>query len=217
MRSGSAGGASGRRRAPVGLVFCEDENDAYALRNLAGAIRADLPRIDYCRRPLILIRDRKRAEERKRNASLVQAAVRARQVVAEVKFVIAHQDCDDFEPAHIELAKSIEDELVGAGLANVVSVAPAWETEAWWYLWPDAVAAVNKRWRRLNRTGNHGLIKDAKESLRRDLRAEGARDYEESDSRAISSNVRSMGLVDLKVGASQSFEDYATKIKALAI
>jgi len=204
--------AASRRKPPIGLVFCEDENDAESLRQLTSAIWPESPRIDYCRRPLILLRDQKSAEARKKNVAGISAVLKAKNVVAEVVFVIAHQDCDAVEPAHEQLAQRIKDDLSAGGVPNVVAVAPAWETEAWWYLWPNAVAAVNSKWRRLTRVGNHGMMKDAKEQLRRDLRTADARDYEESDSRRIASNVRALQLVDVRVGVCNSFLSFRTEL-----
>ena len=199
-------------RTPVGLIFAENENDAEALKNLAYAIRPDLPRMSSRRKPLVLIKDRKAAEDRKRNAAQIAAVIFAAEVECDVKFVVAHQDCDAIEPAHLQLTELIDKELVAAGLRNVLSVAPAWETEAWWFLWPDAVARVNSKWNRLKRSSNHGTITNAKEALRRDLRSAGARDYEESDARQISANVRSMGIISKRLGHCCSFLQYEQKI-----
>jgi hypothetical protein len=201
----------------VGLVFCEDENDAEALRNIAKAIRPGLPSITYCRKPLVLIRNRKDAEARKKNAAQVAAVVKARQQLCDVKFVVAHQDCDELEPAHKALVAEIEKELKAQGLTEVIPVAPAWEIEAWWYLWPGAVASVNSKWRPLTRKGNHGMLTNVKEQLRRDLRAPETRDYEESDSRSISRSVLTMGVIGSKQGSSSSFEDFRTRVLALKL
>lgn len=211
------GRATVRKKRNIGLVFCEDENDAVALGHISHSVRPELPRLQYCRKPLILMRDQKQAEARKKNASDVLSVVRAWEQVENVQFVIAHQDCDQVEPAHEGLAARIRAELNGQGLKNVVAVAPAWETEAWWFLWPDAVAAVNSKWRRLSRTGNHGKIKDAKEALQRDLRTPKARDYEESDSRKIAENVLKLGLIDKKTGSSESFEQFRKDLAALVL
>lgn len=195
-------------RRTVGLIFCEDENDAVALTHISQAIRKDLPRLQYCRKPLILMRDQKQAEARKKNAVDVLAVVRAWEQEATVKLIIAHQDCDEVEPAHEALAAKVKSELQALGMKNVVPVAPAWEIEAWWFLWPEAVAAVNSKWKKLSRKGNHGKIKDAKETLRRDLRSPKARDYEESDSRSIAERVRELDLVDKRTGTCNSFAEF---------
>ena len=210
-------GDNRQKKQSIGLIFCEDENDAESLKNIARAIRPSLPAVTYCRRPMILIKNRKEAEARKKNGTDVLAVVRARAEISDVKFVIAHQDCDDIEPAHSSLALQIESELGLQGVANVVAAAPAWEIEAWWFLWPDAVASVNSKWRKLNRTGNHGMIKDAKENLRRDLRTPGTRDYEESDSRKISRTILERGLVSAIKGTCGSYTEFRTKIVNLQL
>ena len=207
------GSAAHKNRLPCGLAFCEDKNDADSLIELIAAIWPGAPRITYSRKPLVLIRDAAAAEARKKNGADIAAVVRAKQVLADVKLVVAHQDCDAVEPAHELLGAAIRTNLEAAGVPNVIAVAPAWEIEAWWFLWPDAVAAVNSRWRRLSRKGNHGMIRDVKSRLRRDLRTTGARDYEESDSAKIASHVRTKGLIETKIGTSGSFEAFATRVR----
>jgi hypothetical protein len=76
---------------------------------------------------------------------------------------------------------------------------------------------VNSKWNALKRKGNHGMIKDAKETLRKDLHVKGVRQYEESDSRKISQNVLSQGLVNTKQGTSSSFEAFRTEILNVTI
>ena len=214
--AGKAVRPDGRARRVIGLLFCEDQNDAESLKNLVVAIWPAAPRIEYCRKPLILVRDLNRAQERKKNASKVMAIVKAKRELAEVRFVIAHQDCDAVEPAHTALASKIRDELTEEGVPNVVPAAPAWEIEAWWYQWPRAVAAVNSKWRPLNRTGNHGMLTNAKEMLRRDLRANGARDYEESDSPRIAQKVKELGILNLRTGTCGSFIAFRDVIARVA-
>lgn len=210
------GAARGRRVRPkIGLVFCEDENDAESLKNLTSALWPDSPRIDYCRKPIILLRDLRAAEDRKRNIQNVVSVVKAKQVLNSVSFVIAHADCDACEPAHVTLAKNIKTELENAGVPSVIPATPAWEMETWWYLWPAAVSAVNNKWNKLKRSGNHGMIKDAKEQFRRDLRTPESRNYEESDSRRISLKVKELGIIGKKVGVSESYAAFAAEIGAL--
>lgn len=203
-------------KSRIGVIFSEDANDAVSLKNLGAAIWPGIPRVDHCRRPLILMRDRRLAEDRRRNASDVRDVLSAKQVDANVEFVVAHQDCDAVEPAHETLARTIREELAAQGLVSVIAVAPAWEIEAWWYLWPAAVAAVNSKWTKLKRTGNHGMITNAKEALRRDLRAVGAVDYEESDSRRISLKIKELNLIDNQTGTSNSFASFRRELEAIA-
>jgi hypothetical protein len=204
-------------RLPCGLAFCEDKNDSDSLVELVLAIWPEAPKITYSRKPLVLIRDAAVAEARKKNAANIAAVVKARDVLADVRLVVAHQDCDAVEPAHKSLADAIRTELEAAGVPNVIAVAPAWEIEAWWYLWPEAVAAVNSRWRKLTRKGNHGMIQNVKEQLRRDLHTQGVRHYEESDSAKIAAQVRNRGLIGKKLGTSDSFEAFAVRVREVMV
>jgi len=202
-----------QKKPSVGLVFAENKNDADSLAVLAKAIRPGVPPIAHRRRPLVLIKDRKAAEVKK-NAKVIAGIVKAESVRANVKFVIAHQDCDAVEP-HEPVADKIKAAITSEGIENVIPAAPAWEIEAWWYLWPDAVAGVNSKWRRLTRRANHGLIINAKESLRRDLRNQGAADYVESDSIKIANKVFELGIVRRKTGSAPSFDSFQAEIERI--
>lgn len=203
------------RRAPIGVIFSEDSNDAESIKKLIKALWPSAPRIEYSRRPLILIKGQRDAEKRKKNAANVAAAIRAMKVRENIIFVIAHQDCDAVEPAHDSLRRSILEELGSVDVPHVIAVTPAWEMEAWWFLWPDAVAATNSKWKRLRRTGNHGMIRDAKEQLRRDLRHKSTRDYEESDSPRIAEQVAKLGLVARRTGFCASLDLFFDDISKL--
>ena len=201
---------SKKSRADRALVFAENQNDGDALEHLAAAIWEQAPPIHYRRKPLVLIKGRNKAEARK-NAEMIAQVVRAESVLYNVTFVIAHQDCDSVEP-HEPVAAQIKAEITEAGVQNVIAVAPAWELEAWWYLWPTAVASVNSKWKRLSRKGNHGMLSNAKETLTRDLRAPGTSDYRESDSIKIAKYVREKKLVAQRTGIAPSFDSFETAV-----
>jgi hypothetical protein len=208
---------AGQGLPKVSLIFAENKNDADSIAHLSKAIWAQIPTPRYRRHPLVLIRDKQQAEDRKKNAADILGVVKAEQVLNDVCFVFAHKDCDAVEPAHVAQAKAMKVALAAQGLANVVPVAPAWETETWWFMWPDAVAAVNAKWTRLKRKGNHGMITDAKETLRRDLRnANTRRDYQESDSPTIAANVLSLGIIDQRIGSSESFTQFRRELREVA-
>jgi len=204
-----------KKLPPLGLIFGEDENDAEALKNLVSALWPEAPRFEYRRKPLILMRDQKEAEDRKKNALAVLAVVKAGSVKNEIRAVIAHADCDALEPAHVDLSKKIKAELTAQGVPSAIAATPAWEMEAWWYLWPEAVRRTNSNWRALTRKGNHGYIENVKEQLKRDLRSKTARDYEESDARKISLNVKELGIINARQGSSSSFELFAANVAEL--
>lgn len=217
MRSSDSKKVQSKRELTIGLVFAEDANDAKALIELTNALWPDAPPIHHARSPLVLVRNRADAEARK-NAAKISDAVKAFEIRKNAKaaIVIAHEDCDAVEPAHTPLAAKIKANLVAEGLSGVVPVAPAWEMEAWWFMWPDAVSAVNSKWKKLRSTkGNHGMITNAKESLRKALRTKEANDYEESDAPKIALKVRELNLVRNRQGTASSFNDFEREIDAL--
>jgi hypothetical protein len=100
-------------------------------------------------------------------------------------------------------------------------VVPAWEIEAWWFLWPEAVAAVNASWDSLDgyRGRRTGLIANAKEELQRALtrsfdaaKKQRVRTYSESDAPSIARQVRERGLADAPAGRSDSWERFRTSV-----
>lgn len=204
-------------RKPVILVFGEDDNDREALKHLLHALRSDAPRIEKRAHPPVLVKGREAARARK-NVANIAAQVARDSRRFDVRLVVAHEDADAVEPAHEDLAAAIEARLSAAGVSAVVAAVPAFEMEAWWFLWPDCVLAVNSRWRRPARTGrNVGRIPNAKEELRRTLRSKHqgkpTRDYEESDAPKIARVVRERDVVDRRDAVSRSFERFATKVR----
>jgi hypothetical protein len=84
-------------------------------------------------------------------------------------------------------------------------------------MWPDAVQKVNINWRRLNRDGtNVGMISNAKETLRRELRpksrSDKTDDYTESDSPTIAQHILDDNLIDCPAATSHSFERFKTQV-----
>jgi hypothetical protein len=216
-RGGRPAASEKSASAQVGLVFAEDKNDADSLIQLTRAIWPAAPTMKYRRKPMVLVRDIQAAQARKKNAEDIAGVVRAEEVDAEVRLIIAHRDCDDYEPAHEREARAVRKALEEAGLKNVVPATPAWEIEAWWFLWPDAVASVHAKWTKLKRRGNHGMIKDAKEALAGDLKNKATqRVYEESDSEAIARSVRSSNSIDNRVGTCGSFTEFRSRIRVVA-
>ncbi|MBF0373022.1 MAG: hypothetical protein HQL39_06345 [Alphaproteobacteria bacterium] len=197
------------------LVFGEDDNDREAVCHLA---RALCPGVCLAKRrsPLVLTKGRAEAEARKQ-ASRIAAVVRAERIRSEIPLVLAHEDCDAVEPAHEALADRIEGNLSREGIP-CVAVTPAFEIEAWWFLWPRAVTAVKSHWRDPGQQGREvGLIVDAKEALRHALRKPGGdrrHDYKESDSPKIAAKVGELELVDQPQARSASFARFATKMRA---
>jgi hypothetical protein len=211
---------------PTILVFGESDNDRAALVDLFRALRPDLASVSMrtMREPLILMKDESLPKTRHKTTDRIAAVVRAEKVSRTVLAVIAHEDCDAVEPAHIALSETIESELIAAGVPSLIAATPAWEIEAWWMLFPAALRATRPCWAATDYAGQHtGKIENAKERLRRDLRPTDRRgrgtcpDYAESDGIKIATNVRAMNLQDQPRGTSESFGFFARKIRSFAL
>jgi len=200
------------------VIFGEDDNDRKAVKELILALHPNARGIKILmrRKPLVLMKGRTR-ERTRSNAQDIANIIRAERVRHDVKFILAHQDCDDVEPAHLRLSKEITDSMEKFGV-KAVPVTPAFEMEAWWFLWPDAVIAFNSNWNRPSMSGKHvGMVRDAKEALMRAVtkgnkRAQ-SRPYRESDAPLIAEKVRELGIVNKKDASSDSFELFVKHLR----
>ena len=195
------------------LVYGEDGFDREALCNLIHAIignRSDV-QVMPVKRPIILRRDASSAKRLSMTAEIAgfEMAFRGR---ARKICVVAHRDCDACEPAHIQEQQDLEVQLKLHDVKYPIAATPAWEMEAWWYLFPAALEKTRKCWSKIAiGSKNVGMIVNAKEALRRDLRPKGkgaskCRDYTEGDAVLISRNVRDdPSLIDKITAQSESF------------
>lgn len=215
-----------RQERPVVLVFGESDNDRAALVELFRALRPDHASVgvETRREPLILMKDENRRSIRRKTSDRIAALVRAEAVTRPVAAVIAHEDCDDTEPAHVTLAATIEAELTSAGVPHPIAATPAWEIETWWMLFPDALQATRPCWATFDHAGRDvGRIRHAKEELRRQLRPTTAHarsrcpDYAESDGIKIAAAIRSRNLIDQERGNAASLAEFKAKVRALAL
>lgn len=203
-------------KKPVILVFGEDDNDRESIVELVKALCPAAPPVKKRKSPLVLVRGRQQAETQKNAmsaAKIVTAAMRTEHVC----LVIAHEDCDAVEPAHIDLSRDIESTWGKAVPCPVIAATPAFEIEAWWFLFPDAVAKVVTAWNPLPKTNrNVGKSINAKEALIRALRpstkGKPPRDYTESDSPEIARHIRELGLARKPQGESGSFVKFANSV-----
>lgn len=200
------------------VIFAEDPNDAQALESILRFLRPDIGTVRRPRRPLVLIKGRQ-APGVKDSAERIAESVRreAKAIGRQVDLVIAHEDCDAVEPAHVELANRIVVALKRSRVPTPVAAVPAWEMEAWWYLWPQAVAAVCPGWRRLTRTGSVGMLRNVKDQLRRDLRpTERTRvpNYDETFGPRIASKVREQAQPQLAGVHSASYIAFSMAVAA---
>jgi len=183
-------------------VFGESLHDRGAICRLAEGLRPDLAGIVEQRRtPLVLIKNAK-PEKARTNAQDIAKLVRQETGARNVIAVLAHEDCDAVEPSHVSTAVKIEAALGEAGCPGVpIGVTPAWEIEAWWLVFPEAVTPIVEGWREPSdwMGKDVGAVENAKEALTRALRPRDrqrkARDYHEADSLEIAHNVVRLKLL----------------------
>jgi hypothetical protein len=189
--------------------------DARALATLATAVKPEChtePRRDA---PLFAKgSDRRRVlSEAQRVAELWKQENARRPVDA----VLVHEDTDDVEPSHVALAEQIERALDRVGCPGVAVVC-AWEIEAWFFLWPDAIEATRTAWvvPAALRGRATGLIQDPKRALRTQCLRAGAKArlrYQEKDAPDIAEQI--VGQFASKSGSSGSFDRFVSKLANL--
>ncbi|MDR6892329.1 hypothetical protein [Falsarthrobacter nasiphocae] len=146
-------------------------------------------------------------------AGKIAALIRAENARRPVRATFLHEDCDEVEPAHERVAKTIEESSL-AKSHHIHAVTPAWEMESWVFLWPEAVTAYRPSWKLSNsyRSRSTGMIANAKETLTRDLDSNspgrGTPKYRESDLPGIMEKVRTEGLIDQRRAQSRSFDAF---------
>jgi hypothetical protein len=205
-----------RTRLKKILIFGEDQNDTTAIAHLLnGLLGQRTISVEPRRRPPVLIRDATTEQLASRVLPVVRL-VKAAEADAEVVALIVHEDCDAMEPAHDELARKIEAALAHTGVV-VIAATPAWETESWLMQWPQAFSEYRPAWRSIEKYNGRrvGLIRNAKEDLRRSLRPNNAgtiRDYRESDAPLLAEIVSIKGWADSPLARSDSYDAFREKI-----
>lgn len=207
-----------RTKSSVILAFGESENDTRSLKHLISALRPDLPAVETRKYPLILSRG---ASDNKRSSAMDKIAkiIAAQSVTHQVISVIAHRDCDAVEPAHEKNRAALLEDMRAHHLPQPIAATPAFEMEAWWFLWPSALAATRPCWNKIKPRGDVGQIVDAKNELCQSLKREGGGNrcpgYTESDSLKIAENVKNLNIVNKRSGRSQSFDDFAEQVNRI--
>ena len=201
------------QRGNLILLFGEDPNDTKTIKYLVQGILPNFRgAVKPLRNPPVYSRDA--ASHRIRtHVQRICSSIRAEQAVANVVGIIIHRDCDQIEPAHLAEAAAIERDFRNEGI-EVTAVTPAWEIEAWLFLWPEAVAAFRPTWPSLQRyAGRHvGLIRNAKEEFERAVRVRGSREYRESDAQEIALKALEMGIVLTPRARSDSFQMFKQRV-----
>lgn len=200
------------------LVFGEDHNDRAAISYLIKAIVPNGSKIGVkaIRSPIVLAKAA-RPEKRKKMAEEIAGFARGFEKVGKKVTVVAHRDCDDYEPAHINQTKLLEQDLKSAGVSSAVAATPAWEIESWWMLFPKAIETVRPSWARVDYGNrNVGKIQNAKETLTRDLRPSNnprCKDFHESDGAKVAEHVaKSPSHLASLTAKSESFEYFQTRL-----
>lgn len=226
------------QQRPIVLVFGESEHDRRAIKLLVEGLRPELAGlVEERRQPLVLIKNalpEKARSNAEKIASIARIEARARRVVA----VLAHEDCDALEPDHVRVAEKLEKELSDAGCPHPAAVTPAWETETWWLIFPEAVGKIVHGWRVPDDWlgKDVGRVEHAKEKLAkavqpRSSRKSPPRTYHERDSIAIAQNIVADKLLRSFEGGrrstphpsgsarhtrSASFEQFRVKVLAIS-
>jgi hypothetical protein len=207
-----------RKSGAIVLVFGENTNDTKAIATLIQALCPRLAgRVAVRKEPLLLAKGLP-VHEVVKKAEKAARALTAEKARGRVDCIFLHEDADDTEPAHEKLCDVKEAALRELGHA-VYAVTPAWEIEAWWLLWPDAVASLRASWRSPNTyVGRQvGLIVDAKKELRRLLRPASAgggfRNYEELDSPDIARIISQQKLARTPQGQSDSYDRFRRSVQ----
>jgi hypothetical protein len=206
------------------LVFGEDTNDTRSIAKLAKVLAPKIGSYEVSPRrdPVVHLRAADLPKTRRKTSETIARVVAAESIRRKVVAVIAHQDADAVEPAHVSIADVIEQELKSAGVPQPIAAVPAWELEAWLMLFPEAIRKTRGCWKRLDLKGrNTGTIGGAKEELRRLLRPTGqgrCPDYVESDSIKITENIEGLeGEKKAVLRRSSSFERFDTSLQNLKI
>lgn len=168
-------------------MFGEDRNDCDVIAELLRKLFSEKITVRVASRPPIFVSRDTDREKRLRNSNRVADAVRLYQLKSNVDFIIIHRDADCIDPHYIEIAKELEKDFGGVLSLPVIAAVPAWETEAWLLLFPEAIRRTRSCWRDVPLLHNTGRIENAKEYLRRRTRTPGKKcpDYRESDAPEI--------------------------------
>lgn len=192
-----------------------DLYDAQAIRHL---ILAHQPawEVKALKRPAVLAKGKEKvlAKAAGRVASLYRQASKDRPVDC----VLNHADTDELEPSHEQAAQIIEAALADAGCPGFAVVC-AWELEAWFFLWPEAIEATRAAWRvpAKLRGRDVGQLTDPKGLLRHDvLRADAKPQLAYQEKHAPEIAEQAAQRLRQRNGKSESYDRFVAQIAACA-
>lgn len=190
-----------------------DLYDSQAVKLLIEAHRPDWV-VQASKKPAVLAKGKARATARAadRVAKLYRQASRARAIDC----VFNQADTDAVEPSHEKAAADIEKALADAGCPGHAVVC-AWELEAWFFLWPEAIEATRSVWSVPNglRGRDVGQLNDPKSLMRTEVLMKGAKPqlaYQEKHAPEIADQIKSR-LGD-RNGKSLSFDRFVKQVEA---
>lgn len=215
-------GAARHSRRPVVLVFGEGtraagsqgNNDAKALKHLLRFVNSELARtcdIKAMKRPVSLTRT---ARDNAVRSWLSDVEKVARGELARVIAIVIHRDADGPDPAGAQYHALTRDLAKYLREFTSIPVIPVQMTEAWWFLFPDAVRAIAPgAWRDLRFPGGDvEVISDPKGRLIA-LTGKTTRTYRESDSEQIAQSICAQAKGP--VGTSRSWERFVADAQRL--
>lgn len=190
-----------------------DLYDAQAIRHL---ILAHEPtwQVKVLKQPPVLAKSRTAAMAKAagRLASLYRSASRNQPIDC----LFNHADTDAVEPSHLPAAATIEKALADAGCPGHAAVC-AWELEAWFFLWPNAIEATRGAWKvpRKLRGRDVGQLADPKALMSRDVLQAGAKPqvaYQEKHAPEVAEHIGRR--LNEREGKSDSYDRFVAQIKA---
>ncbi len=177
-------------------------NDARAMAELIVAANPVLEgRVQPKPKPVSLTRTAGVRAQRQWVADIRKAVAGFEAAQGPVAAVVVHRDADGHDPdgkVEVALAETL------SALDNAFPAVPVHMTEAWWFLFPEAVESVRPRtWRGVvpRRAGDVEQIVDPKHRLKLLTRKAGA-EYAESDSPTIAKSIREKSMMPTAACAS---------------
>lgn len=205
-----------RRKRPVVLVYGESLNEARAVKALILALCPALDGQVHARpKPTSLVKDAT-PDKIRTWMELLARMVKADAKGGEVACVFVHRDADGPDPKS-KLAVATEKAMSHAGLDGAHAAVPVRTIEAWWLMFPEALAAVVETWG--TNLGNVqrdvDRVPDPVKTLQRATGKgkQQKRRYEKADSPQVAENVRRLGLVQGQRGRSASFDRFAAQVE----
>jgi hypothetical protein len=204
---------SRRNRSATVLLFGENLHESRSIEHLLIAVNPGLERrVKAVPRPVSLTRGAGRESVRDWVGELRRTVRGFTGAGATVQAVLVHRDADGPDPDGVEEAK-LAAQIVGVPAHPVV---PVQMTEAWWFLFPEAVESVRPtawRGKMPRHARNVETIINPKAELARVTGRGNKHPYTEADSIGIAQAVRDKGIVP--VGTSASFERFRQLAKSI--